>query len=739
MKERLAEILALRSVVVALHQEDMVKVLGEVTIISDEYLPVLEFLMAPENLTCLISSMLQEPTPTAKATAAAAREPGEPPSYEEYATAFRAHWVLCGSGFSHQLLAALSALKGEPRALVARTLAEFNSRDSMTLETFSRFLTAFMDQYSPQMFMSLFDACIRQQKTFLESLLLLVFYEPVRDVMVRLCNELQGADAEPEVEALVGIALLQLSPMNPVQQIRERVHEKLHQRVAKDVETVRFARMVFTCDLLTDLIHEKRESSLGFAMMLSLSESGPSVKQLIEAAVRDLCELPTLFANESYALKVLNSLLQQTQCGCVTKAAFCRASATIQDTSDRPDQSKAGESGDRVLTACTQGSPHEDLPLIWHEFLTHLPTLLAFFSSTSPDAASLQWRFKPTHVQLVYLMLPVLNVSCTVADTLLIRNRTLDALLELIFRFPKASILHCAIARLFIVALEDSPYMFGKELPAFRSPTDPLRVHLLLGGVLDFVLQAFGWTTVPQQDVIATQNTKNTLPPPAFLDVAISLDQALTSAFAHSAQLFMGNSAFERWKVFRLVVLLPIQTLWEEQYQPPPAVDMGPSPMLAAMLYGETCHNPAQEDAPIDAKHHKERKHSTDGITAAMNAAISVQIKSTEPPDQSDTIPNVEDGGNARLEAPTVALAEDATKAPTQVPTQEGPCVTVLISQPPSTSEASAPAVHDVPTPLSALYNDEEKRMMLKVSGDGSVTSSPPIALVMPATVPQTT
>lgn len=172
--------------------------------------------------------------------------------------------------------------------------------------------------------------------------------------MVRLCNELPGADAEPEVESLVGLALLQLSPMNPVQSLRERVHEKFHQRVASDVETVRFARMLFTCDLLTDLIHEKREGSLGFAMMLSLSESGPSVKQLIEAAVRDLCELPTLFANESYALKVLNSLLQQTQCGCVTKAAFCRATASIQDkgANGQADQPKVGEGGDPIAAAC---------------------------------------------------------------------------------------------------------------------------------------------------------------------------------------------------------------------------------------------------------------------------------------------------------------------------------------------------------------------------------------------------
>jgi hypothetical protein len=677
--------------------------------------------------------MLEEPTLTAKATAAAAREPGEPPSYEEYATAFRAHWVLCGSGFSHQLLAALSALKGEPRALVARTLAEFNSRDTMTLEAFSRFLTAFMDQYSPQMFMALFDSSSRQQKTFLESLLLLVFYEPLRDTMVRLCNELAGADAEPEVETLVGLSLLQLSPMKPVQSIRGRVSERLHQRVANDVETVRFSRMVFTCDLVTDLIHEKREGSLGFAMILSLSESGPSAEQLIQAALADLRELPTSFANEAYTLKVLNSLLQQTQCGCVTKAAFARASAAVagQDAGDPTDQHSSGDNEDTVAAACTQGSPHEDLPLIWNVFLAHLPTLLSFFSPASPEASSLQWRFKPTHVQLVYIMLPVLNVSCTVADTLVIRTRTLDALLELIVRFPKASILHCAIARLFIVALEDSPYMFGKELPAFRSPTDPLRLHLLLGGALEFVLQAFGWTSEAQQ--AEASQAKKTSPPPAFLDVAISLDQALTSAFAQSAQLFMGNSAFERWKVFRLAVLLPVQTVWEEQYQPPPAVDMGPSPMLAAMLYGEGGHNQTQEDTPTDTKHHRDRKSSTDGITAALNAGMAIQI--TRPESPGEAAPSLKTGPEVNgPEAPTAALTEDAAKA--QKSTQEGPCATVLISQPTPTCEASAPAEHDVPTPLAALYNEEEKRMMLKVSDDAAA-SSPPIALVLPAAVPQ--
>ncbi|KAL3672736.1 hypothetical protein V7S43_002028 [Phytophthora oleae] len=704
MKERLVEILALGSVADVLHQEDMVQVLGELTVRSDEYLPVLQFLMAPANLVCLISSMLQEPTPTAKATAAAAREPGEPPTYEEYGTAFRAHWVLCGSGFSHQLLAALSALKGDSRASIALTLAEFSSRDNMILETLARFLTTFMDQYSAQMLVSLFDSKIRQHKTFLESLLLLVFYEPLRDVMVRLCNELQGADSEPEVESLVGLSLLQLSPLKPVQLIRDRVPGRLHQRVANDVETVRFARMIFTCDLLTDLIHEKREGSIGFAMILSLSESGPSVEQLIEAAISDLRELPTLFANESYVIKALNSLLQQTQCGCVTKAAFCRANAAVHDTT--------AQNEDAVAAACTQGSPHEDLPLIWETFLSHLDTFLSFFSPSSPEATGLQRRFKPTHVQLVYLMLPVLNVSCTVADTLVVRMRTLDALLELITRFPKASILHCAIARLFIVALEDSPFMFGRELPAFRSPTDPLRLHLLLSGVLDLVLQAFGWESVPSDSTPSPSKAPS--PPPAFLDVAISLDQALTSAFAHSAQLFMGNSAFERWKVFRLAVLLPIQTLWEEQYQPPPEVDMGPSPILTSMVYGEGGHN--QEDTPTDARHHRDRKHSTDGIAPpfsspqAVDAELERQQK--EPSEASSS-----------TEAPTAAQAE-------------GPRVTALTTSP---SEPSAPVERDVPTPLSALYNEEEKRMMLRVSEDETVSSSPPIALVIPAAVPQTT
>ncbi|OWZ15647.1 hypothetical protein PHMEG_00010673 [Phytophthora megakarya] len=716
MKQRLAEILALRSVADALQQEDMVDVLGEITVVSEEYLPVLEFLTAPENLTCLIISMLEEPTPTAKATAAAAREPGEPPTYEEYATAFRAHWVLCSSGFSHQLLAAMSALKDESRTLISRTLAEFNSRDSMTLEVYSRLVMGFMDQYSPQMFMGLFDSGPRQQKTFLESLLLLVFYEPLRDVMVRLCNELQGADSELEVESLVGLSLLQLSPVNPIQLIRDRVPERLRQRMAKDVETVRFARMVFTCDLLTDIIHEKREGSLGFAMMLSLSESGPSVKDLIDAAIHDLQELPTSFANESYTLKVLNSLLQQSQCGCVTKAAFYRANAAVHDTNRPGNQQLQKDRQDDAAAACTQGSPHEDLPLIWQTFLSHLPTMLSFFSIST----SLQWRFKPTHVQLVYLILPVLNVSCTAADTLVIRTRTLDTLLELITRFPKASILHCAIARLFIVVLEDSPFMFGKELPAFRSPTDPLRLHLLLGGVLDFVLQSFGWTLIPEDSPAnATSSTKIPSLPPAFLDVAISLDQALTSAFAHSAQLFMGNSAFERWKVFRLAVLLPIQTLWEEQYQPPPAVEMGPSPILTSMLYGEEGHIQNDEDTLTDTNHHQDRKHSTDGVAPSFIPVTTI----------TETLAKLNPNHNTENDASTIK---------SQNQPQQGPCETALTSKSSFSSEISAPDMHDIPTPLSALYNEEEKHMMLKVSDDDTVSSSPPIDLLIPAAVPQT-
>ncbi|KAK1939916.1 hypothetical protein P3T76_008239 [Phytophthora citrophthora] len=708
MKERLAEILALDSVAEALHQEDMVEVLSELTVRSDEYLPVLQFLMTPDSLVCLVTSMLQEPTPTAKATAAAAREPGDPPTYEEYGTVFRAHWVLCGSGFSHQLLAAMSALKGDSRASIARSLAEFNSRDSMNLETLARFLTTFMDQYSAQMFLTLFDSKIRQQKIFLESLLLLIFYEPLRDVMVRMCNELQGADSEPEVEALVGLSLLQLSPVKPIQAICDRVPGRLHQRVANDIETVRFARMIFTCDLITDLIHEKREGSLGFAMILSLSESGPSVEQLIEATLYDLQELPTLFTNESYTIKVLNSLLQQSQCGCVTKAAFCRANAAVHDT--------PAESEDALTAACTKGSPHEDLPLIWEMFLSHLRNFLSFFSSASPEGSSLQRRFKPTHVQLVYLMLPVLNVSCTVADTLVVRMRTLDALLELITRFPKASILHCAIARLFIVALEDSPFMFGKELPAFRSPTDPLRLHLLLSGVLDFVLEVFGWIIIPSDDTPSP--SKQPSPPSAFLDVAISLDQALTTAFAHSAQLFMGNSAFERWKVFRLAVLLPIQTLWEEQYQPPPTDDTGPSPILTSMLYGEGVH--IQEETPIDARHHRDRKQSTDGIAPPFSPGAGPESQPKERRESSSS-----------AAVPTAELMENGAKQHT-----EGPCVTELSTSP---SEASAPVVRDVPTPLSALYNEEERCMMLRVSEDDTVASSPPMDLVVQAAVPQTT
>ncbi|RLN93928.1 hypothetical protein BBJ28_00005355 [Nothophytophthora sp. Chile5] len=711
MKERVAELMALETVADALHQDDLVDVLNEITMLSDDYLPMLAYLMQPDNVTCLVFCMLQEPTLTAKATAAATREPGEPPSYEEYATAFRAHWILCASVFSPHLLAATTALTGAPRATLVRSLIGCNARGCMTLEAFARYLTAFMGQYSPQALIALFDGDVRQQQRFLESLLLLMFYEPIRDVAVRLCNELQGVNSPFEEDTIVGLLLFQLSPSRPVEEVRALVPERLRQRMMCDAEHVQFARMIFTCDLLTDLIHERREGSLGYSLVVALSEREPAARLLIATALHDLRGLPSSFANESYALKVLNTLLQQTQCGCVAKAAYCRANAARQ-----VQPAEDGRETEAELTAaCAQGSPHEDLPLVWHVLLEKLPELLSFISPSSDPTAALRWRFNPTHVQVVYLLLPVLNVSCSVADTHVIRTEVLHTLLDLVLRFPQASILHCAIARLFIVALEDSPYMFGKELPAFRSPTDPLRLHFLLGNGFESILHAFDWATIPSQDETTGSPRdpsphKKLLPPPVFLDVAISLDQALTSAYAHSPQLFAGNAAFERWKVFRLRVLLPTQTLWEEQFEPVVSVSSGPPPPMAAMLYGD-------EDS---------------------NGAGATDISSTFGEDNTAASPaNLMDEVQTEVNGFTKVSTSSTDASETESHPQPGPCAAVLTPQPALAPEVSAPAVEDVPTPLSALYNDEEKRMIRNVpeNSDVSSPSSPPLALVMSAAV----
>lgn len=594
-------------------------------------------------MVALIASLMEEPPAE---LIVKQPEGGVPPSYEAYAVVYRAHWVFTSSSFSMQLLAAMVALKDEYRQAITQLLLQFNSRDSMNLEAFTRFLNTFMDQYSPEMLLAFFEPA--DQLAFIETLLVLVVYEPIRDVLIRICNE--TADTREALQPLMGLILSQLSPR--AGHWTEFVSDTVRGRIANDQLHQAFSRMVFTCDLLTDLIHEHRTGSLGFFLVQTLANNERYCNALLDAVVFDLSHLPSDYANESYSVKVLNSLLQQSQCGCVAKAVFFANQVAENGTANDP----------------TRESPHADLPLLWKLFLGRLPMVLEFLKM--PPAT----HFKSVHMQLVYLILPVLNVACSVADRAVIDAKTMEVLLDLMVRFPQANILHCAVSRLFIVALEDSPFMFGKELPAYRAANDPLRLHLLLNGAFERVISVFG---------------DGARPPPAFLDVAISFDQAVTNAHAFSATLFDPSDIFQRWQHFRSTVLLPTQAIWEEQYQPATSAAAHETSPRGPELH-ESAKAIAASPSPVDAPTKSDVAAAT---LAPQREEPIVQATSTgeDPPDVSEPAP-VSTG-------PPVAAASNAS---TQL----------------------APSVEDVPTPLSALYNDEEKSLMLKVASTEELPQS---------------
>jgi len=311
--------------------------------------------------------------------------------------------------------------------------------------------------------------------------------------------------------------------------------------------------------------------------------------------------------------------------------------------------------------------------------LAQLPQVLQFLA-LPPNT-----HFKTTHMQLVYLMLPVLNVACSVADRSVVQARTMETLLELIVRFPESNILHCAISRLFIVALEDSPFLFGKELPAYRSATDPLRMHLLLNGAFQLVLDVYDRYKARSQAEGVRRN-----PPPAFLDVAISFDQSVTNAVAYSASMFATcPSLLDRWQDFRANVLLPTQTVWEEQYQ----VTGG----------GSAVSNSGVSDSPRGPESAEVEASLTQDHTIDHETKLSVS------PLLATDAENSESSRSPRASGPEISSSNSlGAPAPASAP-PSGPSIAVV---------AAATAGEDVPTPLSALYSDEEKCMMLHVGTD---------------------
>lgn len=592
----------------------------------------------------LITSQLQSPAKDRPAEPLAC---GDAPTYREYAVVYRAHYILCTSGFSTQLVSAMLALQSDSRSVVCEQIVRCNSRDSMNLEALARFLSVVIDNYSVEALVSFFEPA-ETQHALLETLLVLLHHEPIRDVLLRICNELP---LNTQMAAgLTGQILHQLAP----EQVESLplVAQDIVDRMRHDVPHLKFARMLSTCDFLTDLIHEQRTGSLGFHFVSEIMNTELFAQRLIDATMQDLRTLPTPLANESYLIKVLNSMLQQTQCGCVSKAAFCSLAG-----SDPLDP--------ETYALCAQGSPHADLSLLWQRFIPRLPQFLRMLDI----AASTQ--FTMAHVQMVYIMLPIINASCSVVDQHLIEAKTMGTLLNWMIRFPEANILHCAISRLFIVALEDSPYMFGKELPAFRGATDPLRLHMLLRDSFTCVLDVFGCLEAPDEQPPQTappSSQPRRRAPPSFLDVAISFDQALSSAFAHSPHLFQRENV-AKWESFRTSILMPTQSVWEEQYEATTAANNSPKKSMVGQMFDQSENNLL---CGLAANAHE-------------NCKIEGQLTSVEPPAKTPVV----------VSAPTVDAFKETTLAPAQI--------------------VEPVAVEDVPTPLSALYNEEEKSLMLNV------------------------
>lgn len=550
------------------------------------------------------------------------------------------------------------ALQNDSRSVVCEQIVRCNSRDSMNLEALARFLSVVIDNYSVEALVSFFEP-VETQHALIETLLVLVHHEPIRDVLLRICNELP-LNTQMAV-GLTGQILHQLAPEQPG--TLPLVAQDVVDRMRNDEPHLKFARMLSTCDFLTDLIHEQRTGSLGYHFVSEIMSTELFAQRLIDSTIQDLRTLPTPVANESYVIKVLNSMLQQSQCGCVSKAAFCSLAG-----SDPLDP--------ETYALCAQGSPHADLPLLWQQFIPQLPQFLSML-----DIASCT-QFTMAHVQMVYIMLPIINASCSVVDQHLIEAKTMETLLNWMIRFPEANILHCAISRLFIVALEDSPYMFGKELPAFRGATDPLRLHMLLRGSFTCVLSVFGCLETPHEQLQTTPppSQPRQRAPPSFLDVAISFDQALSSAFAHSPHLFQREN-MSKWETFRTNILMPTQSVWEEQYDATTAANNSPKKSMVGQMFDQSENNLLSELA----------------VNAHENCKIE-EPTSVEPPDKAPVV----------FSAPTVDVIKETALAPAQV--------------------VEPTAIEDVPTPLSALYNEEEKNLMLNVVSLSSEPSQSPSA-----------
>ncbi|RHY30560.1 hypothetical protein DYB32_004215 [Aphanomyces invadans] len=284
--------------------------------------------------------------------------------------------------------------------------------------------------------------------------------ESMKELTLRFCDDLFCDDLDQQAlwDVVPYQILAQVFPCTTLATIQNKLPPTLD--LAATSLDYKFPLMLYTCDFVTDLIQENRPDTVGRFIVLQLTTNPILGAALVDGVLNDLQTLPSPLSCESYGMKVLNSMLQLHHCGCIS-----RHQDAVQTT-------------DAAREVDCQGT----LNALWTAFLSRLPAFLDVLHIPPHQNFSLK------HVQLLYLLYPVLRVSCIAVDELLMQDHTFEQLLVLVERYPNANILHTAICRLFITCLEDCPVMFGQELQTRRTIWDPLRNSLLTSSILGTVI-----------------------------------------------------------------------------------------------------------------------------------------------------------------------------------------------------------------------------------------------------------
>ncbi|OQR96661.1 hypothetical protein THRCLA_07204 [Thraustotheca clavata] len=357
---------------------------------------------------------------------------------------------------------------------------------SMNAEALSRVLNAIFEKATIPTFFAHFGS---DAVELFHGLLFQAGRECIKDIVLRICDEIT-----PSPQSLwSGVPYRLLCQIFPTTQLPQ-LTGLVPSHASKDMD-YRFTMMLYTCDFITDLIQEQRPDSLGLYIVETFTTDPKCAQTIVAGVLEDLKNLPTAVACESYGTKILNSLLQMHQCGCI-------------------EQNQKGEGA----TEC-KGS----LNAIWDACVAVIPNIV--------DHLRLP-PFKPftlKHVQILYLFYPIFRVCCIQVDAHLMHNNIILLLLDLMERFPDANILHSAICRLFITYLEDAPILFGEELRSPRTLSDPLRLASFDSVILQRVIEGSNHTVITCFKDIALSYDEYFVQKPPVPQVAIDLWQSFSS------------------------------------------------------------------------------------------------------------------------------------------------------------------------------------------------------------------